>query len=227
MVRYSLKSREQAIALRRRGLSYRQILEQLPMAKSTLSLWLRDVSLSAPQKQALTQKKRDAAKRGAETKKKQRLLSTEQLKIAARKQIGNLSKRERLLIGVTLYWAEGSKQRASSVSVGVTFNNSDPLMVRFFKDWLLKSVGVMKSNLKFEIYLHDSQKYRLHEVKEYWARVLGESVVNLSTVYFKKNIIKRDRKNTENGYHGLVRIRVRASTNLNRTITGWVDGIVK
>jgi len=100
-------------------------------------------------------------------------------------------------------------------------------MLRFFKDWLLESVGVNQSDLKFEIYLHDSQKHRLPEVKMYWAQVLGEPLENLATVYFKKNVIKRNRKNTENGYYGLVRIRVRSSTNLNRTIAGWVEGIIK
>ena len=145
----------------------------------------------------------------------------------ARRQIGKLSAREKLLVGTALYWAEGAKQRTSSISAGVNFNNSDPLMLKFFKDWLVESVDVNHSDLKFEIYLHESQRYRLPDVKMYWAQVLREPVEKLSTVYFKKNVIKRNRKNTENGYYGLVRIRVRSSTNLNRTIAGWVEGIIK
>src|SRR5437016_6249903 len=35
--------REKAIALRREGYSYREIREQVPVSKSSLSLWLRDV----------------------------------------------------------------------------------------------------------------------------------------------------------------------------------------
>jgi len=65
------------------------------------------------------------------------------------------------------------------------------------------------------------------EVKQYWAKVLSKPIEDFSTVYFKKNVIKRNRKNTENGYYGLVRIRVRSSSSLNRTIAGWVEGIVK
>ena len=57
-----------AIELRKQGFSYREILKQVPVAKSTLSLWLYSVHLSVPQKQTLTQKKLDAARRGAETK---------------------------------------------------------------------------------------------------------------------------------------------------------------
>ena len=215
-----------AIELRKQGFSYREILKQVPVAKSTLALWLQSVHLSIPQKQALTQKKLNAARRGAETKRRQRLLSTERLINKARQQIGQLSAREKLLVGAALYWAEGAKQRPGSISAGVNFNNSDPLMLGFFKKWLLESVGVNQSDLKFEIYLHESQKHRLPEVKKYWAQTLGEPLESLATVYFKKNVIKRNRKNTENGYYGLVRVRVRSSSKLNRTIAGWVEGII-
>ena len=216
-----------AIELRKQGFSYREILKQVPVAKSTLALWLQSVHLSIPQKQALTQKKLNAARRGAETRRQQRLLSTEQLKTAARKQIGTLTKRERLLIGVALYWAEGSKQRPSTLSTSVIFNNSDPLMVRFFRDWLLEVIKVDPHALKFEIYLHETHRYRLNEVRQYWAEVLSEPMQKLETVYFKKNVLKTSRKSTENGYYGLVRIRLRASSGLNRTISGWVEGIVQ
>lgn len=45
-----------AIKLRREGLSYREILRYVPVAKSTLSLWLRDVGLAKRQTQRLTKK---------------------------------------------------------------------------------------------------------------------------------------------------------------------------
>src|SRR5256885_823388 len=42
--------RERAVALRREGKSYREIREQIPVSKSTLSLWLSDVILTEEQK---------------------------------------------------------------------------------------------------------------------------------------------------------------------------------
>src|SRR5207247_3622548 len=45
--------RERAIELRRHGLSYREIRAQVPVAKSTLSLWLRQVGLANAQRQRL------------------------------------------------------------------------------------------------------------------------------------------------------------------------------
>ena len=57
-----------ALNLRKQGFSYSEILERIPVAKSTLSLWLREVGLSKRQKQHLTQKKLDAAWRGGQVK---------------------------------------------------------------------------------------------------------------------------------------------------------------
>jgi hypothetical protein len=220
------KDRELAIKLRRQGLSYSQILAQVPVAKSTLSLWLRSVRLSIPEQHMLTQKKLAAAKRGGESKRRQRLLRTAELIEKAQGDVGTLSKREKWLVGAALYWAEGSKQRSASISNAVTFNNSDPVMLRFFKEWLLQSLEIELSHLKFEIYIHETQKHRVKEAQKYWARRLVIPLRLLQTVYFKKNIIKRTRKNPENGYYGLIRITVRSSSALNRTITGWIEGIV-
>ena len=227
MVRYSPNERAKAVLLRKQGLSYRQILEQVPVAKSTLSLWLAAVQLSMPQKQRLTQKRIEAALRGAASKRRIRMETTEKIYQEARGQIGNLSQRELWLIGVALYWAEGSKQRGSYVGSGVIFSNSDVDMARFFKEWLCTAIKLHLTQIKFQIYIHENNKHRLDEVKHYWAKGLRIPVSYLDTVYFKKNKISTTRKKTGNEYYGQIRIVVRSSANLNRTIAGWVQGIVK
>ena len=52
-----LKEKQKAIKFRRKGLSYSEILKKIPVAKSTLSLWLRTVRLAKRQKQRLTEKR--------------------------------------------------------------------------------------------------------------------------------------------------------------------------
>jgi transposase len=65
-----LKEKETAIELRKQGYSYSEILKKVPVAKSTLSLWLRSVGLAERQKQRLTEKKRKGQLKGAQTKKR-------------------------------------------------------------------------------------------------------------------------------------------------------------
>lgn len=53
---FKSKLKEKAVALRKEGKVYSEILKEVPVAKSTLSLWLRDVGLAKAQKQRITQK---------------------------------------------------------------------------------------------------------------------------------------------------------------------------
>ena len=55
---------------------------------------------------------------------------------ASQKEISKISNRELWLIGIALYWAEGSKSKTYSPSIGVVFTNSDYEMVQIFIRWL-------------------------------------------------------------------------------------------
>ena len=71
--------KKKSIFLRKKGWSYSEILRRVPVAKSTLSLWLRSVGLSKKQRQRFTEKKLLAAIRGGETRKKNRLEQTREI----------------------------------------------------------------------------------------------------------------------------------------------------
>jgi len=68
-----LIERNQAIASGRKGFFYHEILQKAPVAKSTLSLWLRSIGLSVQQKQRLTARKYAAALRGSQKRREQRI----------------------------------------------------------------------------------------------------------------------------------------------------------
>ena len=68
--------RDKAIKLRGAGLLYSEILQEIPVAKSTLSLWLQSVSLSKRQVQRLTEKKSEAIQRGWQSRKNERIEKT-------------------------------------------------------------------------------------------------------------------------------------------------------
>ncbi len=219
------KERKLAIKLRKKGLSYSEILERVPVAKSTLSLWLKSIGLTAAQKQRLTKKKLAAMKRGWETRRKQRLDITEMIKNEARKDIGRISARELWLMGVMLYSAEGSKQKENNVSQNVQFCNSDPEIIKVFIKWLLDICKIDKKNIYFRIHLHENSKKRLSKVQKYWSKVTKFPVKYFQNITWKKNKVHTRRKNIEEKYFGLLSIGVRKSTNLNRKISGWAEGI--
>ncbi|MCX6790788.1 MAG: hypothetical protein NTV62_01170 [Candidatus Gribaldobacteria bacterium] len=224
------KEKEKAIRLRKMGYSYREILEEIPVAKSSLSLWLRNVGLAKEQKQRLTEKKLASALRGSLKRQQERIEKTKKIKEEAIGEVGKLTERELWLISVALYWAEGTKEKeiGGRVKTGrVRISNSDPFLVKVFLKWLLDIYKIPRARIYFRIFLHETSRHRLNEVQKYWSTVTGFPLNCFNLVTWKKNLVKTKRKNIGENYFGLVDIGVRESTNLIRKIAGWVEGIHK
>lgn|SRR3989344_4445650 len=222
-----IEQKNKAIELRAQGLSYREILEQIPVAKSSLSLWLKSVGLSKKQQQRLTDKKSAGMKRGWEACHNKRVLASENVKNVAEKEISQLTKRELLLVGISLYWGEGHKEKESRPGSGVKFSNSDPKMIKIFLKWLLEIVQEKKEDIYLEIYIHENYKNRLNQIVDYWSNCTGFPIDNFTKIYFKKNKINTKRKNVGDNYYGLLRVGVKGSSILQRKIEGWINGIYK
>jgi len=215
-----------AIQLRRQGKTYNEILKNIPVAKSTLSIWLRSVGLAKSQKQRLTKKRIEAQRRGADSRYNARVAEVQSLVEKGILDVGVLTERELWLIGITLYWAEGSKQHAHNPSVGVIFSNSDAAMHRCFLRWLT-FIEIPERAITFDLFVHKSREMDIPLFKKWWTRELKLSDGMLNTVYLKRGNIKTNRHNVADLYHGLLRIKVAGSTSLNRKIQGWIEGIAR
>lgn len=211
--------KEKAVTLRRKGLSYREILSQVPVAKSTLSLWLGDVGLSKRQKGNLTRKRLEAAMRGGAKRREQRLIATRLCERFAKEELDRIKNRELWLAGIMLYWAEGSKQKITNVSQAVKFSNSDAVMIRLFLRWLKVVARIPPDGIKCELYIHKNGD--VIKATRYWNQNLAP--LKIDATYFKTNNVSTKRKNIGESYNGLVTVRVRKSTNLNRKISAWIS----
>lgn len=219
--------KEKTISLRREGLSYSEILKEIPVAKSTLTLWLRSVDLSKRQKQRITEKRLAAALRGGEIRKNNRISIVRKIYEEAARDIHKISKRELWLMGVMLYWAEGSKEKEGRPGLGVQFTNSDPDMIKLFLKWLFEICAIKKENVYFDIFIHENHRNNINRAINFWSEITGYPNDSFSHIYFKKNIIKTKRKNVGDSYFGLIKIRVKASSGLNRKIAGWTKGVIE
>lgn len=218
------REKEKAIKLRKRGYSYSEILKKVPVAKSTLSLWLRSVGLAKRQKQRLTEKRLAAARRGAWARREERIRITRRIKNKAQGEIGRISRRDLWMIGTALYWAEGAKEKPYFSGTATKFDNSDPEMIKFFLRWLKEILGISFSDITLSLSIHETADWR--NAREYWAGIIGIEEERIR-VYFKRSKPKTNRRNTGKDYHGLIRIHVNKSTNLNRKIAGWIEGVCK
>lgn len=214
-----------AIQLRREGKTYSEILKRVPVAKSTLSVWLQDVGLSVQQTQRLSDKKYQAQLRGGASRRTDRLERTAVIRQEAQTTIGKLTSRERFLIGIALYWAEGAKEKSYRPSVRLDFANSDPEMVRFYVHWLRTTLMVADEDIQLMLHIHENRFAELDTFNKFWLKTTGLKVINLTKPVIKKHIPKTKRHNIADTYHGLVAIRVRRSTILNRRVQGCINAI--
>ena len=75
------------------------------------------------------------------------------------------------------------------------------------------------------MYIHETKK-DVENIKQYWSKKLQINE-NKIKVYYKKNKINTKRKNVDNNYKGLIRIGVLKSCDLNRKITGYIEGLIE
>jgi hypothetical protein len=210
-----------AVEMRLAGKSYREIAEVVPVSKSTLSLWLRDVPLTAEQRRAV-------GRAGPSSARRLTLLATHARKReaaieCARSQVQLLAESELFVAGVAAYWAEGSKAKPWNPSVVVQFMNSDPGLIVLWLRWL-DLVGVTRDRLTFRVSIHESADVRGAE--QYWAELVGVDVCEMQKTTLKRHNPKTVRKNTGDSYRGCLTVGVRRSTSLYRQIAGWWQGII-
>lgn len=222
---YSTALKNKAILLRKSGYSYNEIHKLLNIPKSTLSDWLRSYKLTTKQMERFRNQSLRSLPLASLAHTKIRLKKTNEILSEAKKQINNLTNNDLWHMGTVLYWAEGSKQKEHSPSKGVVFSNSDPSIIKIFLKWLKECLKVSENQIVFEIYIHESYKRTIPELTLYWSSTTKFPVKNFQKVYFKKNKIHSYRKNRGPEYHGVLRISVKKSTDLNRKITGWTQGI--
>ena len=116
--RGKLAEQQQARQLRRTGLPLAEIAAHLGVAKSSVSLWVRDVEFS-PLPRPPRGRRRDP-----NALQRRKRAEIDRLVEEGRARIGRLSEREFLVAGVALYAGEGTKRDGA-----VRFANSDPRMI--------------------------------------------------------------------------------------------------
>ena len=140
--------------LRAEGWTYSEICAELGVARSSVSLWCRDVVVDAT---LLDDRRRARYLAGnlALTKRPSRLHvakleQIERCREEASAWVGSLSERDRFIAGIALYAGEGAKTDGA-----VKFTNSDPRMIGFFLAWLREFFDLDEGRLRLWLYLHD------------------------------------------------------------------------
>lgn len=214
-----IQLQNQAIELRKKGYSIRAIEQKLHVSRASVSTWTKTVKLTNKQIAILYRNKITGSLKGSyvasQNKINKTIKETKEIEQIGRSDIGEISKRDRFMLGIALYLGEGSK-----TSHNVSFTNSDAKVIKFMKDWLVEFCNVGISSLRCNLFLHDDLNE--NKSKKFWKNILGIKNIQFKKSYIVKNNPNRLRR-TKHKY-GICRITVSRISTL-RQILGWIKAI--
>ncbi|MBU1178378.1 hypothetical protein KJ903_04130 [Patescibacteria group bacterium] len=210
--------KEKARKLRQLGWSLGQIKHKLDVSKSSVSIWVRDIKLTSEQKQELSKKglKKEIIEKRRETRLRREKAKRQIVIDRAKYEIKKPSREDLKLIGIALYWAEGSKTQRGVVQ----FSNSDPLAVKVMMRFFKEVCKVPKEKFRGHIYIHPHLSIK---------RALGHwhKISRIPKDQFFKTSTQKSRasKNKKDSLpFGTFSIEI-CDTKLFLTIKGWIEGV--
>lgn len=212
-----VREKEKAIALRKKGLSYKDILTQVPVAKSSLSLWLKDLPLTKSEKVILKKRLDSNISMGrirAGAVLHQNKLDRDQVLLEEAKVTFEKYKHDALFnIGVALYWAEGAKRNKQFL-----FMNSDEAMIKTMLIWIETYTEYTRDQIGFRLFIH--HPFLRDNWELWWQKYLG-----VTEKQFKKTILKPTNLGVKKrpNYKGCLRVEVPKSSQLLTKIKFWMN----
>lgn len=216
-----VQEKERAIALRKKGYSYKDIMREVKVAKSSISLWLKDLPLTADEKHYLRRRLDSNISRGrmkaATANHDNKLKRDKQIMLDAQEEFQKFSHDPLFHTGISLYWGEGAKR-----SNMFMFTNSDADMVNVMLLWIEKFTQYKRDELGYRLYTH--KPYAHLEYEKVWAAKL-----RVPLTQFKKTIIKPTSLGYKKrpGYEGCLRLEVPRSTFLFLKLSGWTKALIE
>jgi len=165
-------AQEKARVMRAEGRTLLDIATTLGVAKSSVSVWVRDVEFE-PRARRISANRRPHPQHVA------KLAEIAECDELGAERIGSLSDEAFLAAGTALYAGEGSK-----TANAVTFANTDPAMVAFHCAWLRRFFDIDESRLRVRVYLHEGLD--LNEAEAFWSDITGVPREQFRTPYRAK-----------------------------------------
>jgi AcrR family transcriptional regulator len=157
--RGKVEQQERAREMRARSMTLQDIATELGVAKSSVSLWVRDVEF-------VPSPRRYGAQRRPHPFHEAKLAQIEAMNREGVACLGTMCDHAFLAAGVALYAGEGAKRDGC-----VNFANTDDGMVRFFCAWLRRFFDVDEARLRLRVYLHEGLD--LDGAEAHWSAVTG------------------------------------------------------
>ena len=210
--------KNKAIFLRAQGNSMGEIARVLHVAKSSVSLWVRNVTLTIQQRKSLSEKGHTfevIEKRRSVRLRNERARRHVYFQSAV-DQTSKLSDDNLFFLGLALYWGEGSKYSRGNVC----FHNSDPRLIQIMMKYFKKICRVDNKKFRGHVLLHPHLDARVAE--RYWSKISGIPLLQFQKTSQQHNKASKGKKDSLP--LGTFMIGV-YDTVLFLKIMGWMQGV--
>ena len=219
--------REKAKQIRKKdGASIKEISDLLKVSKSTVSFWCKEIVLNKTQIAFLVKKQKEAGLKGSliysEKIRKERIERDSRQREIGNGDVGNLSKRDLLVAGLSLYWAEGYKKSHSEVG----FTNSDPKMINLMLKWFCEIYEVKKEDFIARVSINISHQKKVSSILKFWSNKTRIPLNRFTKTSLIKSVSKKIYPDNKN-YYGVLRVKVRKGTLLKQRILGGIEFLTK
>ncbi|OGY97577.1 MAG: hypothetical protein A2855_00245 [Candidatus Liptonbacteria bacterium RIFCSPHIGHO2_01_FULL_57_28] len=210
--------------LRAKGMSIKDIAQELNISKSTASAWCADIVLSTAQLRELQKKRvsRGQAGRlaGAMFHKKKKQARMKFFWDQGLKDTKKLGSRDFLMVGLGLYMGEGNKSGNR-----FQFTNSNPALIRLMILWLKRNFRISRERIYCRILINEIHADRVAMVERQWSSLLA-----IPKDQFRKTILikSKSKKTYENRdiHLGTIILRVQSSSDLQYRVLGLLNGLM-
>ena len=179
MAKYKL--RQQALELRKKGMSYSQIKKELGLSKSTLSNWLHDHPLSDERMRQLRDFSEIRIEKFRQTMQKKRQKRLDEIYKNEKERNLPLSLRELYIAGLFLYWGEGGK----GLKWAPAIHNTNPQVIKFALYWFMHALGILKKDINVRLHLYSDMG--IEEETRFWSQELKLPLSQFKKPYVKKS----------------------------------------
>ncbi len=225
------KDKSKALKLRLKGYSYNEIARLLGAPKATLSDWFHGLELSETARARLRKRVAEASLRGLTKKNKLQTHEAQKraarIRSSARAMINKLSHKDLLLLGASLYWAEGYKRLI--VKNGkersyhpIALTNSDPILVKIFIKFLKSICEIPEEKIFADIRVFEHMN--ADTVFDYWVKTTGLPKNNFRKLYYGISKSSQNKRPYNRLPYGTIQIRANNTQKFHQ-IMGWIEGI--
>lgn len=219
--------------LRIKGKSYNEITRVLGVPKSTLSGWFKDLELPTEAQNRLQERVHAASLKGLLKRNKQQTILAEtrskEFRNMGESMIETINKRDLLIVGASLYWAEGYKRPRvingkQKTCHNVSLTNSDPDLISIFIRFLREicEVPEEKINIWVRYFEHQDPAYIL----DFWQKRCKIPYSNFRKTLQTVSISSQRKKKYNSLPFGVAQVSVN-NTNLYHKIMGMISGVAK